>query len=230
MDILVWLIGKRCQKIASFGDLYLFKPEKAPLGAPARCTDGCPVERQCPYSAIRIYIEEHPDPGDWIRPNTNPLEESKWEALREGPYGRCVYRCDNDVVDHQVISMEFEGGITVAFTMCGFTADISRSLKIMGTQGELRAHMETNEIEVRDFVTHNRQIIHPATGLGHGGGDDGLLHTFAKLVRSIDPTERMHSLTSASISVQSHLMAFAAETARLEKRVIDLEVFTRQLS
>jgi predicted dehydrogenase len=137
-----------------------------------------------------------------------------------------VYRCDNDVVDHQVVNMEFEGGITVAFTMCGYTADISRSLKIMGTNGELRAHMENNEIEVRDFMTHNRQVIHTATGLGHGGGDDGLLHNFAKLVRSIDPTERLHSLTSAFVSTQSHLMAFAAERARLEKKVIDLEEFT----
>jgi predicted dehydrogenase len=230
MDILVWLIGRRCQKIASFGDLHLFKPENAPVGAPARCTDGCPVERQCPYSAIRIYIEEHPDPGDFIQPGEEPSEEGKWEALRTGPYGRCVYRCDNDVVDHQVVSMEFEGGITVAFTMCGYTADISRSLKIMGTKGELRAHMENNEIEVRDFVTHNRLVTHPATGMGHGGGDDGLLHTFARLVRSIDPIERLHPLTSAFVSTQSHLMAFAAEHARLEKQVIDLEEFTRQYS
>jgi predicted dehydrogenase len=230
MDILVWLIGKRCLKIASFGSLNLFKPEKAPTGAPARCTDGCPVERQCPYSAIRIYIEEHPDPGDFIRPGMTATGEAKWEALRTGPYGRCVYRCDNDVVDHQVISMEFDGGITVAFTMCGFTADISRSMKIMGTMGELRAHMESNEIEVHDFITHNRQVIHPATGLGHGGGDDGLLHTFASKVRSLVPADRLNALTSASISVQSHMMAFAAEAARLEKRVVDLEEFALQFS
>jgi len=229
MDILAWLIGKRCQKISSFGGLHLFKPENAPAGAPARCTDGCPVERQCPYSAIRIYIDEHTDWSDFIRPVMNPAEESKWEALREGPYGRCVYHCDNDVVDHQVVNMEFEGGITVAFTMCGFTADISRSLKIMGTTGELRAHMENNEIEVRDFVTLNRQVIHTATGFGHGGGDDGLLHTFARMVRSTDPTERLQSLTSASASLQSHLMAFAAEQSRLEKRVVDLNEFEHQV-
>jgi predicted dehydrogenase len=229
MDILAWLIDKRCLRISSFGSLHLFKPENAPTGAPNRCSDGCPVERQCPYSAIRIYIDEHSAWGDFIKPVMDPTEESKWAALREGPYGRCVYRCDNDVVDHQVVNMEFEGDVTVAFTMCGFTADISRSLKIMGTKGELRAHMEANEIEVRDFVTLNRQVIHPATGLGHGGGDDNLLHSFARLVRSIDPAERLHPLTSASISVQSHLMAFAAERSRLEKRVIDLNEFERQL-
>ena len=229
MDILAWLIGKQCQKIASFGSLYLFRPENAPTGAPARCTDGCPVERQCPYSAIRIYMEEHTDWGDFIRPVMNPAEEDKLTALREGPYGRCVYHCDNDVVDHQVVNMEFEGGITVAFTMCGFTADISRSLKIMGTNGELRAHMENNEIEVRDFVTHNRQVIHTATGMGHGGGDDGLLHNFVRMVRSTDLTERLQSLTSASASVQSHLMAFAAERSRLDKRVIDLDEFTHNV-
>ena len=76
MDILTWLIGKRCQKISSFGGLYLFKPENAPVGAPARCTDGCPVERQCPYSAIRIYIDEHTSPGDFIKQILNPTEES----------------------------------------------------------------------------------------------------------------------------------------------------------
>jgi predicted dehydrogenase len=229
MDILAWLIGKRCQKISSFGSLHLFKPENAPSGAPARCTDGCPVERQCPYSAIRIYIDEHTDWGDFIKPVMDPTEESKFAALREGPYGRCVYHCDNDVVDNQVVNMEFEGGITVAFTMCGFTAEICRTLKIMGTKGELRGHMEANEIEVRDFVTLNRKVIHTSTGSGHGGGDDGLLHTFARLVRSADPTERLHSLTSAATSVQSHLMAYAAESSRLEKRVIDLDEYEHQL-
>lgn len=228
MDILAWLIGKRCLKVSSFGSLHLFKPENAPIGAPARCTDGCPVERQCPYSAIRIYIDEHSSWGDFITPIMDPTEESRWTALREGPFGRCVYFCDNDVVDHQVVNMEFEDDITVAFTMCGFTADISRSLKIMGTKGELRAHMEANEIEVRDFVTLNRHVIRPVIGLGHGGGDDYLLHSFARLVRSLDPVDRSHSLTSAAISVQSHLMAFAAERSRLEKRVIDLEEFERQ--
>jgi len=99
----------------------------------------------------------------------------------------------------------------------------------MGTKGELRAHMENNEIEVREFVTLNRQVIHTATGLGHGGGDDGLLHTFAGLVRSTDINERLQSLTSASVSVQSHLMAFAAERSRLEKRVVGLEEFDHQI-
>ena len=227
LDILVWLVGKPALKVSSFGGLHLFKAENAPPGSTARCTDGCAVERQCPYSALRIYIDERNWFGDVIA--LDPTNENKLKALKEGPYGRCVYRCDNDVVDHQVVNIEFAGGATVMFSMCAFTHEISRTLKVMGTLGEVRASMELNQVEVHNFVTGTRQVIHTATGAGHGGGDEGLMHTFTRLVRSNDPAERANSLTSAEVSLQSHLLAFAAEQSRLEQRVIDLPEYTRRL-
>jgi predicted dehydrogenase len=221
MDMLAWLVGTHCQRVSSFGALTWFRPENAPQGSTARCTDGCAVERQCPFSARRIYQEEHPDWGTFIALDNTP--ENVQRALEEGPYGRCVYRCDNDVVDHQVVTLEFDGDVTVAFTMCAFTHEIARTIKIMGTDGEIRGHAEQRRIEVRRFSTREVTVIEtPESSGGHGGGDWGLMRTFTRLVRAADTGERARALTSAAVSVESHLIALAAEQSRLEKRVIEM--------
>jgi predicted dehydrogenase len=228
MDILVWWMGRRCERVASFGSLTLFRPENAPPGSTTRCTDGCVVERQCPFSALRIYMEEYPDWGALLGMEVS--SGTVIQALREGPYGRCVYRCDNDVVDHQVASMEFEGGATVAFTMCGFTHEISRTVKIMGTDGEIRGHAELLEIEIHQYSTGERRVIHaPGGGAGHGGGDWSLLRSFTHILRSENAADRAHALTSAGTSVESHLIALAVEKARLEQRVIQMDEYIREI-
>jgi predicted dehydrogenase len=221
MDMLAWLVGTHCRRVSSFGALTWFRPENAPQGSTARCTDGCAVERQCPFSARRIYQEEHPDWGTFIALDNTP--ENVQRALEEGPYGRCVYRCDNDVVDHQVVTLEFDGDVTVAFTMCAFTHEIARTIKIMGTDGEIRGHAEQRRIEVRRFSTREVTVIEtPESSGGHGGGDWGLMRTFTRLVRAADTGERARALTSAAVSVESHLIALAAEQSRLEKRIIEM--------
>ena len=114
-DILRWIIGKPGRKVSSFGSLSLFRQEMAPAGSAERCTGGCAVERDCPYSARKIYLEKR----SWLQ-HLNLEEVNEQTILREldkGPYGRCVYRCDNDVVDHQISNYEFEEGITAAFSM-----------------------------------------------------------------------------------------------------------------
>lgn len=226
MDIMLWLAGADCTKIASFGSLTHFKNENAPAGSPKRCTDGCPAQNECLYYAPNMYLKEEIDwPTATISEDTS-LEARK-KALMEGPYGRCVYKCDNDVVDHQVISAEFANQVTAAFTMCAFTNDCSRTIKLMGTGGEIRGAMEENEIEITDFLTGNKETIHiNAPKLGHGGGDAGIMHEFVKYIQSVDLS---CELTSASVSVQSHLMAFAAEKARLENKVVNMEEYYTSL-
>ncbi|NEW04767.1 Gfo/Idh/MocA family oxidoreductase [Paenibacillus sp. SYP-B3998] len=224
LDILLWLAGADCVNIASFGALTHFKAENAPAGAPLRCLDGCPVSDECPYYAPRQYLTAN---TEW--PTAAICEdmsyEARYKALQEGPYGRCVYHCDNDVVDHQVVNMEFANEVTAAFTMTGFTNDCSRTLKLMGTKGEIRASMEKNEIEITYFGSGMQELIRLGTAqghVGHGGGDDGLMRDFVKLIAQ----DTAHTgKTAASHAVQSHLMAFAAEQSRLERRVIHLPVF-----
>lgn len=224
LDIMQWLAGGRCLSVASYGHLSHFRPESAPPGAPKRCLDGCPVSHECQYYAPNTYLIEN---AGWKgeAASNDPSYEARYQAMLEGPFGRCVYHCDNDVVDHQVVSMEFEHDITAVFTMSAFTEKCNRTIKLMGTEGEIRATMETNEIEIRRFGSGKQEVIQlvdPEGHVGHGGGDMRLIADFVKSVQS---KGRHNSTTSAQASIQSHLMAFAAERSRLEKRMVRLEEF-----
>lgn len=221
MDILLWLAGADCTNLSSFGSLTHFTSENAPVGAPNRCLDGCPVADTCPYYAPTFYLTgEDGWPASII--SDEKSMDARLKALAEGPYGRCVYHCDNDVVDHQVVNMEFANQVTAAFTMCAFTDDVSRTIKLMGTRGEIRGvvNRDRSEIEILTFFpkSHELTTLQSKGGpQGHGGGDFGVMRHFVRLLQE----DTKHSeLTSAATSVQSHLMAFAAEQSRLEHRNI----------
>ncbi|MBP7563785.1 MAG: Gfo/Idh/MocA family oxidoreductase [Candidatus Cloacimonetes bacterium] len=223
MDILSWLIDSDCRYISSFGSLKHFKKENAPEGAPLRCLDGCPVEDTCPYHVAKWYLGENIGwPTSVISPDTS--YDARLKALKEGPFGRCVYHCDNDVVDHQVVIAEFENQVSFAFTMCAFNKG-GRSIKVMGSKGEIRALMEKNEIEILDFETENKEVITVSrSASGHGGGDFGIISDFVKLVQ-VNKTE---SLTSGRKSLESHVMAFAAEESRISHQTINLSEFVKR--
>jgi predicted dehydrogenase len=226
MDIMLWLAGADCVNLSSFGSLTHFRKENAPENCTERCIDGCPIERECPYSAVKVYLETNLDwPTNVI--TTDLSLEGRKDALKHGPYGRCVYFCDNNVVDHQVVNLEFANEVTAAFTMCAFTKG-SRTIKLMGTNGEIRGDMEKNEIEITDFTCYDKQevIKLEASLQGHGGGDYKIMHDFVRLLQADNNSE---ALSSANISVQSHLMAFAAEEARVEKKVINMNEYTANL-
>lgn len=226
MDIMLWLAGAQCSKLSSFGSLTHFKKENAPNGAPQRCLDGCPNDIECPYYVPKIYLSENTGWPTSVISNDTSIA-SRIKALKEGPYGLCVYHCDNNVVDHQVVNIEFENEVTAAFTMCAFSNETTRTIKLMGTKGEIRGVMEKNEIEVIDFSTGARSVISlNETKSGHGGGDDGIMYNFVRLLQHEDTSE---SLTSAKTSLQSHLMAFAAEKSRLENKVIDINEFSEEI-
>jgi predicted dehydrogenase len=225
-DILLWLVGAECVRVSSFGSLTHFKSECAPEGAPMRCLDGCPEEDECPYYAPKIYLTDNTGwPTSVISEDTSI--EARTKALKDGPYGRCVYHCDNDVVDHQVVNMEFSNEVTVAFTMCAFSNIINRTIKLMGTRGEIRGDMHRNEIEITDFNTGTVETIKlQDSEYGHGGGDYGIMRDFLKLVQQ---DGKVQGRTSASVSVQSHMIAFAAEKARVEKKIINIKEFMEEV-
>lgn len=224
MDLIRWLADSDCVRVSSFGSLSHFRPENAPEGAADRCTDGCAAEASCPYSAKRFYsldLETNPYAALIADPPTLP---NRMDAILTGPYGKCVYRTDNDVVDHQVVNMEFANGATAMFSMCGFTRDTNRIVQIMGTQGEIRGDLLREEVDLFEFDGGKRTLFHtPGEEGGHHGGDAGVLRQFLSDLRE----ERFAgSLTSAEASLESHLMAFAAEDSRLRQgEVVDLRSF-----
>jgi len=223
LDWLRYIMGVPCEKVSSFGSLKHFRREEKPAeaGAAKRCLD-CAHEPRCPYSARKIYLGRVEKgrtgwPVDVLTPDLTLAGVA--EALRTGPYGRCVYECDNDVVDHQVVNMLFAGGKTAAFTMTAFNQAASRMTRIFGTRGEL--YGDGSKIEHFDFLTDRTEMIDtqaPDGSIlgGHGGGDYGLMQSFVGAVADHDPSK---VLSGPEESLETHLMVFAAERARKEGTV-----------
>ena len=233
MDILQWLIGKDCRQVQSFGSLTHFTKANQPEGAPDYCVKGCPVADTCPYNAEKLYYDDKDNL--WFRSvATNkvemPTDEEVWEAISSGPYGRCVYACDNDVVDHQVVNMEFEGGCTATFTMNAFNEG-GRNIRIFGTKGEIVADMEAGTIRLYSFETkkttnYDVDAVDGEIPGGHGGGDTGIMIDMVKYV-SGDVTSK--SVCALRDSYLSHLICFAAEESRAKNVVVDLQEYSKEL-
>ncbi len=234
MDILRWLAGRRCLQVQSFGSLDFFRPENAPAGAAERCCD-CPAREGCLYDAGRLYFTDPHCGLEAIGPQwpvdvvvTDPTPEKLRAALKTGPYGRCVFRCDNDVADHQTVNLLFEGGLTASFTVSAFTETCHRTIKLTGTQGEIRGDMEENTLVLRPFGRKEQVFdLKEQAGefSGHGGGDFGLLHSFFDLLASGDT----QGLTGIEASVESHVMALAAERSRIQGgRTVTLEELEKE--
>lgn len=223
MDIFVWLLSSSCKRIASIGSLKEFREERAPKGATERCLD-CP-EKECIFDARKIYLTNKGtgfDEGNrsWpIAPYLTPIctRERILQALKEGPYGRCVYHCDNDVVDHEQCLIEMENGVSVVFTMSAFASKPHRMIKIMGTLGSLEGDDDVSELDYHDFKTGSEvkiPLAEEAHLQGHGGGDQGLFEDFLEVEEG---GPRPENLTSLPVSLESHYMAFAAEKSRLNQ-------------
>ncbi|MDD7270921.1 MAG: Gfo/Idh/MocA family oxidoreductase [Spirochaetales bacterium] len=223
LDYLIWLCGSKCKSVSSYGSLSYFKAECAPEGAALRCLDGCKAKANCPYDAEKIYLTNK-DTGvlhgnvEWPVDvlSENPTEETIRAAIEKGPYGRCVFHCDNDVVDNQIVAMEMESGATVTLTMSAFTSIGGRTIKVMGTLGDIQGDMHDNIIKITEFGKESEIIDlgrEEKDFAGHGGGDQMLIEEFVSL---LEGGEVNNTVTTLEVSVESHLVALAAEESRLE--------------
>ena len=222
MDILAWLIGKECVSVSSYGSLKHFRREEMPEGAGHRCLTDCGIEDTCPYSARKIYLNDEEFYSDTIR-KVVALEgttEAVAEALKTGPYGRCVYRCDNDVVDYQTVTMQFANGVQGTLTMTAFSHDGYRTIQIRGTNGTVMGNFEKNALYLNIYGKKPQKIRLPKTLGGHGGGDTGLIRAFAE----------GYSKTDINQSIHSHVMAYAAESSRLNGGTpVDVQQFLKEI-
>jgi len=230
LDILLWLTGSHCTKVSAFGSLSYFRESNAPAGSSDRCST-CQAAANCRFEAKKMYF---PVLGQWPADVVclKQTEEALMEALETGPYGRCVFRCDNDVCDHMSIVMEFENKVSATFSLTAQTSACHRNIHIMCEDGELIADDETNTIHIRKHVSSQadsfeERIVHIRTnGTGHGGGDWGVIKAFTDSLKDGE-TE---SISSISKSTESHMMAFAIEQSRLTGTTVSLEQFRNSLA
>ncbi|MEU5872329.1 Gfo/Idh/MocA family oxidoreductase [Glycomyces sp. NPDC047369] len=243
LDVIRWFAGEAPSTVASIGSLSYFKADNAPEGAPRHCLDGCPAAESCPFYAPRYYAEALADRDGWpvalLGDDLSP--EGRLAALRDGPYGRCVFHCDNDVVDHQQTVAEFPGGLTAVLSTSAFTGQNTRTVRLTGTAGEIAGNLRTGALEVdlfsptatlpdlpearpgaaftREPMGHHVLELHAgpvtATGepdhRGHSGGDEALIDAFITALEDGGPGDAAPDLEA---SIDSHRMAFAAERSR----------------
>ncbi|MCR4727021.1 MAG: Gfo/Idh/MocA family oxidoreductase [Lachnospiraceae bacterium] len=222
MDLLTWIVGSKAKSVASFGDLTYFNKAHAPKGSAKRCMD-CKVTN-CRFDARKAYL---PIAGSWPATvlTTDQTREGLMKAIEEGPYGRCVFQCDNNVCDHQVAVFEFENGVHATFNLSGFTNGMTRTIKIMCEDGEIRGDDARNEIEIIRFTSSWHDVpytkkYNPDLQAGfHGGGDSGIMDSFFELMKG----NSEENLSAIDKSIESHLMAMAAEKARVEHRVVEMK-------
>lgn len=233
IDIIQWLINEPCKKVQSFGQLSYFTKKNAPEGAPVRCIDGgCPIEGTCPYNCKKLYYDDKENA--WFRRASTrsfskpdmPTDEEVMNALKTTDYGLCVFHANNDVVDHQVVNMEFRSGATVSFSMNAFNQG-GRYIRIFGTKGELYAGAKDSEIIVYTF--DDKQIhrisleaMNESITFGHGGGDEGIV---SELYEYLSGSYNGYCAADINISVKNHLIGFAAEKARRTGSVENVDEF-----
>ncbi|MBQ9408477.1 MAG: Gfo/Idh/MocA family oxidoreductase, partial [Clostridia bacterium] len=218
LDLIQYFAHSRCESIASQGTISWFKRENAPEGSAERCTE-CKYMETCPFSAKRLYIDRMKNRPDYsfstiiVRPKKLTVETAM-EAIKTGLYGRCVYRCDNDVVDNQQCLMRFENGVTATFELNAFSGNGGRSYTLHGSAGEIII----DEVEDRFCIKRYGVEEHETWTLSsmttdnavHNGGDDGIVRELYEML-----TGQAEDVTSLEDSVESHLMGIAAEESRL---------------
>ncbi len=233
LDMIQYYIGSTCESVYSNGDLRFFKEENQPEGAADRCQD-CQYKTTCPYSAELQYVQAWKEGGcryGWpynvVDPLNNPYtEETLRAAYEKGPYGRCVFKCDNDVVDNQMVAMNFKNGVYATLVMTAFTGKGGRIYTFHGTHGEIRFDdgdeilrlFEYNGLEIPKTTTWNvKELVNEKVnkGFGHGGGDMAMLLDLYDLLEGKGKGE-----TTLEKSMESHLMALAAEESRKSGQVV----------
>ena len=216
MDILYWLVDANPVSVSSMGSLSFFNEENAPTGSASHCCD-CSIREKCPYDNFKFYRK---NPW-WIWKTgyyNGAYEDEKaiHECLsdKSNPYSRCVFRCDNDVVDHQVTNILFENGVTAHLTMTAFTADTYRKIHIHGTYGELYGNVEENKLYCCIYNKEKTLVeMESVEGLeGHGGGDSRMVKEIVDAYRNGLTVEK----NGIEGAMRSHYLCFASEESRLK--------------
>lgn len=230
LDLMQYYAGARCASVYSVGDLQYFKKENQPKDAADRCAE-CPYLYTCAYSAEKLYVERWKKMGqpafrwpfnvvDVTNPNT---EESLRKAYAKNQYGRCVFACDNNVVDHQAVMMSFENGVEVSLVMTAFTAGAGRKMTFHGTLGEIELLDDRDLLRVS---VYGQEAVHYKMSelmqnqddeFSHGGGDIRLVDAFYEVVANGKDCG-----TDLEKSVESHLIALAAEESRKSGKIIKI--------
>jgi predicted dehydrogenase len=220
IDYLNWIIAATCLRVSSFGSLKYFTRDNAPEGSTPRCTDGCRIVESCPYSALRMYVNGPLDQWPAKDICTLHTREAHLEEIKSGRYGLCVWDAGNDVMDHQVVMMEFEGGATATCTLSGYSSTNGRRIRLQGSQGEMVYDESAGTISVKRFSVQQSEIISIPSPTSYHPEDQNIVDEWISSVVSSTPVT-----VNAQEALRTHAVVFAAEISRKERRVVGIKEF-----
>ena len=218
IDLIAWFMDSPCESVSSVGSLKYFNKENAPEGATPYCMGGCKAKKNCPYDAEALYITDPFYKAKFIkymgRTLTGKAKNSKADiknAIRSGDYGRCVFMCDNNVCDNQLVTMKFKNGASAVLNMNGFSNKMFRESHIIGTKGEL--YGSGTKLKMHIFGGRTTNVNTGALKVsGHVEGDMRIVSGFVKLV--CGETTDLTDITTIDATMISHNIALAAEESR----------------
>ena len=217
IDFVAWLVNEPCSRVSSFGSLGYFKPSQAPKGSGKRCLDDCLIVNTCPYSALRLYVDG--DLTDRIQDlGDASTREDRLEVVRRGPFGACVWQADNDVVDHQIVSMEFASGTTATCTMTGYSATHGRRTRLQGSKGELLFDEALGSVTISKFSNPKPEIIRIQPPDSYHPEDREIVASWLSAIH--DSSNGV--MVNAQEATKTLAIVFAAERSRKEKRTIEM--------
>lgn len=219
LDFIHWLADGDCRRVSSFGSLSFFRPDQAPPGSGKRCLDDCAIAGECPYSALRLYVET--DLEGWPARDVSPIHtrEAHLEAVRQGSWGACVWHADNNVVDHQTVLLGFENGITATCTLTGYSSTSGRRTRLQGTQGELLYDEAAGSILLKQFsqsAVEEHKVKPPAS---YHPEDEIVVGEWLSAI--LNPSGSRVAV-DAREALRSHALVFAAERSRIDNCVVEL--------
>ena len=223
LDLMMWLMGDdEPVSVSSVGSRFQFRKENAPENSGTRCLVDCPRVDYCDFSAKRLYLDH---PNNWeiyvwkdLEGIETPTEEQRRELLKKSDYGRCMFKCDNDVVDHQSVMVNFKSGATGTHNLTGGCAESLRTIRIVGTKGEIYGELENKFVKIKTinpepgkFFDERIIDLSDTPDDGHGGADTALTADFIKFIRNESPSV---SCTAIENSVAGHKAVFLADKSR----------------
>jgi predicted dehydrogenase len=220
IDYINWLIEEPCERVSSFGSLKYFTPANAPAGSTKRCTDDCTIKDSCFYSALHIYVDGNLE--EWPAKDICKIHthDAHLEEIKHGPYGTCVWRSENDVVDHQTVMMEFKGGTTATCTLSGFSSTNGRRIRLQGTLGEILFDEATESISIKRFSDLKSKHIKITAPTSYHAEDQIIVDEWiTAIVASASVT------VDAREALRTHAVVFASEISRIENRTVEMKDF-----
>ena len=232
-DLIMYLTEEKPISLTSVGDLRFFRSSNAPKNACEYCVN---CKEECIYNAANFYlgvyddkVNNNLDTNVWPLSQVaeNPTREKLLKSLETTNWGRCVFKSDNNVVDHQFTTIKLEKGTIATLTMIGFSNDGGRQTHCYGTKGEIYLDEQRRTIEISIFGQRKKVVSFDELSedfSGHGGGDNEMMREFVEYLTS----DTFEMTSSINLSVDSHILAFASEYSRLNNSVsVDVKKFEK---